>query len=144
MHNIFKTNMASSGTPKKSVSDKIFNLCRCCNRENARRVPLFGKKSREEGLVETIARFAELDISENDSLSKYICHTCATKILTLKKNVDEFKSLCKETQKKQENELVSARTKRGRKEGAQTPAASVNVSKRTRVCGESRASRSLT
>ena len=141
---VLKINMSSSGTPKKSVSDKILYLCRCCNSENARHVPLYGKKSREEGLAEIIARFAELDICENDALSKYICRTCATKILALKKNVDEFRSVCQETQKKRENELAIARTKRGRKEGDQSPAASVNVSKRTRVYGESRSSRSLT
>ncbi len=151
-HRVFKANTMASSTPTKSVSDKILNLCRCCNNENARRVSLYGCKSKNECLVEAIVRFTQLDISEDDDFSKWICRSCLTKIQTLKKNVDEFKALCEETVQKQKKELANARTKRGRKNGdsatqseAESPIASqVNTSmpKRSRI-SESRASRSL-
>lgn len=136
----------ASCTPKKSVSDKILNLCRCCNCENARRVPLYGDKSKEEGLVKIIVRFAQLDISENDNFSKWVCRSCAMKISALRKKIDEFKSLCIETMKKQKEELESARMKRGRKDcespNTSSQVASLNVPKRSRV-SEHRAARSL-
>lgn len=146
----------ASATPKKSVSDKILNLCRCCNRvgtASTYRVPLFGCKSESEGLVAAIVHFTELCISENDSFSKWVCRNCESKILTIKKKIQEMKTLCKETVRKQEQELASSRTKRGRKDeatGAVSPlptsspaVASSNVPKRTRLT-QSGASRSLT
>ena len=106
----------ASNTPKKSVCEEIHNHCRCCNNENPRRILLYGDKAKAEGLVETIIRLTELHISENDNLSKWICRNCAGKIQTLAKNLDEFKTLCKDTVQKQQKELASARMKRGRKE----------------------------
>ena len=138
----------ASNTPKKSVCEEIHNHCRCCNNENRRHILLYGDKAKAEGLVETIIRLTELHISENDNLSKWICRNCAGKIQTLAKNLDELKTLCKDTVQKQQKELASARMKRGRKETSTiedsppSATAPLGAPKRTRV-SESRASRSL-
>lgn len=140
----------ASYTPTKSVSEKILNLCRCCNTKNARRVNLYGESSKEKGLVEAIVSLTQIEISETDNFSNWICRSCATKVETLKNNVDMFKALCKNTKKEQEKELSSARTKRCRKNSDTTtksptysPVVSQSMEPKRHKISESRTSRSL-
>lgn len=141
--------MASCTTPKKSVSEKISNCCRCCSSDNtSNRVNLYGAKSKDDGIVSTIFHLTGTQLNENDHFSKWICRSCALKISTLKKKVDELKTIFDETTRRQEEEFVTSRSKRGRREtqtSCQSPTSSptsLSMPKRTRIT-ESRASRSL-
>ena len=140
--------MASS-TPKKSVSEKISNLCRCCSSDNtSHRVHLYGAKSEQMDLVSAIFRLTGIKILENDNFSKWVCRSCTLKIDSLRKKLSEFKTVCEETARKQEEEFATSRSKRGRKDTQPlhtSPMPSPSAlpgPKRTRMA-ESSASRSL-
>ena len=141
--------MASCTTPKKSVSEKISNCCRCCSTDKtSNRVNLYGDKSKEEHIVSTIYRLTGITLKESDHFSTWICRSCALKISTLKKKVDELKTVFDETTRKQEEEFATSRSKRGRRETQTLPQSptssptSLPMPKRTRIT-ESRASQSL-
>jgi hypothetical protein len=104
-------------TPRKKVAENIY-YCRCCNSitNPLRHVYLFGKKSLNEGLVPAIKKLAGIVVSIEDELPHYICRACTSNITNLSKKVTEFRNLCNETAKKQNEQICSIREKRGRKD----------------------------
>lgn len=78
-------------TPRKRACCSVELLCRCCGvkTETNRRIYLFGK---DDGILEAIKEFAGREISEDDEFSKYVCRSCTTKILTIKKKVNQFRN----------------------------------------------------
>lgn len=101
-------------TPRKRACCSVELLCRCCGvkTETNRRIYLFGK---DDGILEAIKEFAGREISEDDEFSKYVCRSCTTKILTIKKKVNQFRELFIHSENLQRNIPKSERFKRGRK-----------------------------
>ena len=80
-------------TPKKRACDKSFDVCRCCSVKINQRVYLFGQKARNDGILNAIEEFTKKEILEDDEFSKFVCCSCAAKLITIKKKMGKFRKL---------------------------------------------------
>ena len=97
-------------TPKKTASDREFEICRCCTKnisnKSYEKIFLFGIKSETDNITDLIKKFGEIEILDGDGLPKYTCRTCWLKVKNLHSKANDFKRLCKESEEK----ILTART----------------------------------
>ena len=80
-------------TPKKTASDREFEICRCCakniSNKSYEKIFFFGIKSETDNIIDLIKKFGEIEILDGDGLPKYTCRTCwlNVKICTLKRMI---------------------------------------------------------
>ena len=88
-------------TPKKTASDREFEICRCCTKnisnKSYEKIFLFEIKSETDNIIDLIKKFGEFEILDGDGLPKYTCRTCWLKVKNLHSKTNDFKRLCKES-----------------------------------------------
>lgn len=69
---------------------KLEKICRMCSSEKLRVRPIF-KAYKRERLLAIVNDVVRIDVSEGDGLPSNICKPCATTLIRIQENLEEFR-----------------------------------------------------